>query len=366
MKKSLIEKINSNPWFARYYDFEKLSLVWLRDNHERQEIYKKYDFWNATVLDVWCNLWKNFTFIDNYKPKALVWIDLQITTELAKEVGKEYWLKNVSYYPWDLNQKNWYEKLEQNSWISKYDYSIFVSVYGTKELHNRDGILRDLIKNTNKTLFFEWHHLENHFQYSKILLRHQCLNFEFEWYLRDKATNETSWIRPFFTIHNSACNLKRIENKILETLQNTGRIIIGIEWLAGSGKTSYIKKLRKLFASNLKILVIDDLQDESWNQYQITKLAHNKIVFQCKNNFLKKWYFDLSKSVRDKNYDVVILSDYKLRKYIDFTDITLKVTSNNRENNLNKRWEKISDFSREEIRSRLFVTNNFYTLNNNG
>ncbi len=362
--------VNENPWFARYYDFDELSIVWLRDNKQRESIYEKYNFSKKTVLDVWCNLGKNFLFLSQKKPKKLIGVDLKYTIDVAKKIKKFYKTQNIQFYSTDLNQDDRFNKLKKETAISDYDYSLFVSVYGTKELKNRDNILNTLIKHTKDTLFFEGHHLENHKKYAKIFLKDKIKNFYFHWYLRDKEIDFTSDIRPFFTLSKSYSQ----EEKIIETIKNIKqkkwRVVIWIEWLAGSGKSTFIRELEHKL-ENENMIIIDDLKWSDHNYYKPTntfcKILSFKIInFIKKTLTLKPICKSLNYILYNKTYDFVLISDYKLRKYVDNVDvlINMEVDEKMRKKRLQQRGEQLSDFSSQCIRSNVFSCDYFFTIKN--
>ena len=326
-KQEIIKIINNNPWFAKYYDLKELWIIWLRDNIEREEIYSKYNFNWKKVLDVWCNIWKNFIYLNNFSPKSLIWIDTKKSIEICNVLKDYYKLDKANYYELDLNLKNWFNILEQKTNIKKYDYSFYVSVYWTKELYNRDNILKDLINNTNEIIFFEWHNLNSKESYSKILLKHNVRNFECNWYLRDKTTDKSSWIRPFFTISNIDFDIKYILNKISEIKDKKWKVIVWIEWLAWSGKTSFLKEKLSILKENItKSIFIDDLKDENNNSFYPTNTLVKNIKYKL-NKIIKnnKKILSIWSIINDKNYDLVVISDYKLRKYINYCDILISI-----------------------------------------
>jgi hypothetical protein len=88
------------------------------------------------------------------------------------------------------------------------------------------------------------------------------------------------------------------------------------------------------------------------------------IEHKLKRKILNRNYTSLSHAVVDKKYDLVVVSDYRLRKYITHSDITIKIITKNREARIEKRNEKINDFPIKQIHTKHYSTNNFYTLLN--
>ncbi len=373
MKKELKNLINNNPWFARYYNFEELEIVWLRDNKQRESIYEQYDFSEKTIIDVWCNLGKNFIFLSQKNPKKLIGVDLPYSIEVAKKIKKFYEISNTQLYSTNLNALNWFKKLETETNISTYDYSLFVSVYGTKELKNRDNILKTLINHTKDTLFFEGHHLENHSKYSQIFLKQNVKNFYFHWYLRDKENDFTSNVRPFFTVSSKFSEKEDIIKTIQNIKQKKWRVVIWLEWLAGSGKSTFVKELENKL-ENENMIIIDDLKWNDKNCYKPTntfcKILSFKIIDFVKKKFnLKPICKSLNHILYNKTYDFVIISDYKLRKYVNNVDvlINIEVDEKVRKIRLKERergGENLSDFSSQNIQSNNFECDYFFTIKN--
>jgi len=362
--KNIRQLINNNPWFARYYDFKELNIIWLRDNKEREKIYNKYDFKGKNILDVWCNLWKNFLFIHQKEPLNLVWVDLPSTILISEKLKDFFKLNTVKYYGIDLNNTEWYTQLSRKSFINKFDFSLFVSVYGTKELTNRDWTLKNIIQNTKNVIFFEWHHLDNHKKYAKILLAHNVKNYIFEWYLRDKENDITSEIRPFYTIHKNNLDFTKIIKKIQEIKKKKWRIIIWIQWLAWTWKTSLIEKITSIFNEGENTIIIDDLKDYQWHSYYPTNTLYKTIKFNIHKKINNK-FKSLNQVIYDKTLDNIVISDYRLVKYVDNVNIliNLELDEEIRTKRLSKRDNQIIIYPNKKIKNSNFSTDHLFTIN---
>lgn len=367
-KDKLEEKIRSIGWFPNYQSFSDLGIKGLRDSYGRFGFFNEDDIKGQTVIDYGCNLGQACVMVKKMGAGSVFGCDCQKEViDIAKEIAI-YLDFDIKYGVVDFNDKNFNTNvLKLNNNYYKSDIALFLSVYSTLELKDRDGLLKTILDNTERTVYFEGHNKEREEKYSKIFLqkRFNIKNFIFLGYLKDSDKKDAS-VRPFFILKHRDIIFRENVLKIIndKTSSNTEKMVIGIEGLAGSGKSTLLKFLMDNLPKD-NFVFIDDLVDI--NNSKNLCIRHKKFPFL-------NW-FDRNKNLLYlsdyiKNTDKhLIISDYRMREYISKADLLFntEVDNETRLNRIKKRQQdgvKIpKSFIRgKKIYSKDFTCSSFYTV----
>jgi len=133
-----------------------------------------------------------------------------------------------------------------------------------------------------------------------------------------------------------------------------------------------MRKIQSEIGTHENALLIDDLKDWEGNRYTPTnsglKMLKYKIINLLKEKFKHKIRtFSLNHIVHNKVYDLIIVSDYRVRNHINHFDILIRIEAEEK-----LRMERIQTrdgvnvtYPKKYIYSKHTRTNNFYTILNN-
>lgn len=365
---ALKHKILQLQRFSAYHSFPVLWIQWLRDNHERKQALEKLNFLDTSVIDLGCNVGLTCMLASDLWAKKVVWVDIMPDTiELATHIAQELEY-DITYGVCDLNSNNFANTINSIANQEKFDISLFLSVYGTQEFHQRDVVLEHLIQHSNKTIVVEWHDLESWKKYAKIFFKHSSVHtFEFQGYLRDSSADLSGNIRPLFFVQKEQSTISQVTQKIVDFHTKSHKTIIAIEWLAWVGKSTTAKELHdqleKIFPDQ-KIWIIDDLKDCSTGE---SYLPCGSLRYKIRAKVLKI-FWSKKKTLHELygSYNILILSDYRIRSYIDSADLLIHIHCDEvlRADRLRHRWNDSYPglYSKKTIWSHRFVCKSFYTV----
>lgn len=142
---------NKKKQFKNYQDIPVLGIKGQRSIEDRVKYFDKNDFKNSSVLDLGCNEGQmSFQSIEWGSSRVLgvEYDDIPLLKAVEHNKQLEY---NIKFIVDDLDNF-----LFWNS-IGRYDVVLFLSVYGTRDLKCREGILSRVCQKTKKVMYFEGH-----------------------------------------------------------------------------------------------------------------------------------------------------------------------------------------------------------------
>lgn len=370
--KEIQDAVKKLKWFNSYHTFEEIGVFWSRDNQERADVVREYNFEWKSVLDYGCNLGKSAILAKKMWASEVFWIDIMADTiTLAQRIAKLLTI-NLFLSVINLNDKDFISQIQSlvgEDWV---DISFYFSLHGTKEFHQRDIVFQYILDSTREYIFVEWHNLEPWQKYWKIIISYQNspYSYQFSWFLRDSTKTKDCGIRPFFVIKKWYSSFDEIQSFVIDSIQIKHRISIWFEGLAGSWKSFYsailVKKLKENFPDR-SIVFIDDLKSTDGAIYLPFGTLYYKLLFFFKKYILRQQIKTLHDAY--KLYNIVVISDYRLRKYVKSIDVLISLDSETEETRrtmLANRWNAShrNKYWLKKISSSLFACKNFFMLKN--
>jgi SAM-dependent methyltransferase len=154
----LRREIRRLKWFPSYQDFPELGIKGRRNDAGR---YGCLDFSlcaGKVVADYGCNLGQAAVKAAKAGAAMVIGMDSQKDTiAVARKIRDLISLKNLEYHVVDFNEPVFESSIKGIFGGEVPHISFFLSVYRTKELRDRDGLLRFIADNTREMIFFEGH-----------------------------------------------------------------------------------------------------------------------------------------------------------------------------------------------------------------
>jgi SAM-dependent methyltransferase len=154
----LRREIRRLKWFPAYQDFPELGIKGRRNDAGR---YGFLDFSlcaGKVVADYGCNLGQAAVKAAKAGAASVIGMDSQKDTiAAARKIKDLISLKNLEYHVVDFNEPAYDDTIRGIFGGQTPHISFFLSVYRTKELRDRDGLLRFIAENTRELIFFEGH-----------------------------------------------------------------------------------------------------------------------------------------------------------------------------------------------------------------
>ncbi len=156
--KQLKRKIKKLDWFPKYQSFSEIGIKGLRNDSDRYTHLGFSICKDKVIADYGCNLGQTvFMAVKHGAQRAYGFDRQRDTIESARELQSILGYRNVEFHVIDFNDQEFNSKINRifNDHIP--DISFFLSVYRTKELTQRDDLLRFILNNTKEIVFFEGH-----------------------------------------------------------------------------------------------------------------------------------------------------------------------------------------------------------------
>ena len=236
-----------NNWFKSYQSIGTINGQ--RDVEYRKKFFKKYDFNNSSVIDIGCNIGQMCFLSKEFGASNVLGIDYDSNAlQIAHSLNKD---NTIDFQCDDIDNYLFYTDLEC------YDVCLLLSVIGTTELENKNGILSKLSQKTKKVMYIEGHH---DVMKAKELF-HLILNnttFSTIQYLGQTYDNQDfknkNRSRAFFRCSREELNQESFNNKFYNIIENNNDSLNVISGHGGSGKSFVLDKLIKFLENDKKIL----------------------------------------------------------------------------------------------------------------
>ena len=193
--KRLRRKIRRLSWFPSYQTFTEIGIRGKRDDLSR---YRYVDFSvcrGKVIVDFGCNLGQTCVKAHAAGAKRIIGVDGQKDTiGMAREIAALL-EADIEYYAVDFNGADYRKRIIEILGNDKIDSAFFLSVYRTKELKDRDGLLGFIIDMTGERLFFEGHAdpgIDTDAYYTEVFRRFP-VEFSFQGYTQEQS-------RPFYIV----------------------------------------------------------------------------------------------------------------------------------------------------------------------
>jgi len=268
--------INSLSWFNNYQDIPTLGIPGSRSS-QRFELIDTDILKNSTIIDFGCNLGQCCIKSLQIGADKVYGIEgMPDTFNAALRILNAINLKNYQIFNINFNDANFQELIDA-AIPKKVDFSFFFSVYRTKELQNRDLLLKYIINKSRNGIYFEGHaHPKiDTIDYYKWVFDCFDLNYEFLgfsenilrplFFIRKKNTisyNEIKYSKSA-KVHICMITYNRIEftkKSIDSILKHTKKnyILTIIDNNSSDGTQDYLKSLyNKELIDNLVLLPVN-------------------------------------------------------------------------------------------------------------
>lgn len=239
-----------DQWFVDYQSDSSRQVKGLRDKtDERLRLFRPEDIEGKRVLDAGCNMGCIVNHCLTLGARDVIGIDFDSAAiGRAREL---YQGTKASYRCDDLDNPL--------AMLDRFDTVLFLSVYGTKELEDRNSILSRLAT-AGDVMYFEGHHGDDPRQCAWGLLKYGGFQaIEFLGFTNDEL-REDSVGRPFFRCDRVKRTAGFIESRI-QSDQNSGRLFKhAVVGRSCAGK-SYLSKQMSEGGGLTKVTVLDDVND---------------------------------------------------------------------------------------------------------
>ena len=254
-------------WFISYQSIGTISGQ--RDLNYRKSFFIKEDFENNDVMDIGCNIGQMCFFSKEMGAKNVLGVDYdKIAIENANKINK---YDSVFFQVDDIDNYMFYTSLPE------VDTTLLLSVIGTNELENKNGILSKLSQKTKKVMYIEGHH---HVMKAQELF-HMILNnttFSTIQYLGETYDNENykknNTSRAIFRCSREELNQNLFNEKIYNTIQSENDSLNAITGYGGAGKSFILEKLIEFLENEKKII----FEKNIYNNKKIYKNEEYKII----------------------------------------------------------------------------------------
>lgn len=240
-----------DEWFVDYHSDAARQVVGLRDKtDERLSLFRKQDIAGKRVLDAGCNMGAVVNHCVKMGAREVMGIDFD--SAAIRRARTLYAGPTTTFRCDDLDNPL--------AIAEPFDTVLFLSVYGTKELEDRNSILSRLA-GRSQVMYFEGHHGDDPRQYAWVLMKYGGFqSVEFIGFTNDEL-REDSVGRPFFRCDRVVRNAVLLPDLIAEHSREHRTFKTAVVGRSGAGKSYYAKQM--LGDSRFADVAILDDQDDS-------------------------------------------------------------------------------------------------------
>lgn len=281
-----------DQWFVDYHSDPSRQVVGLRDKtDERLKRFRPDDIRGKRVLDAGCNMGAIVNHCTKLGASDVVGLDFD--SAAVKRARGLYGDQGMTFRCDDLDNPL--------VMLEPFDTVMFLSVYGTKELEDRNSILSRLAS-LSKVMYFEGHHGDDPRQCAWVLLKYGGFqSIEFLGYTNDEL-REDSVGRPFFRCDRIARNTEFLADFIGRTSQDATAYSAAVVGRSGAGKS----RLARQFQSDPRsanVTVLDDVNDD-----QILRSTPKLVLFDYRSgDYLDQvdvlFFMDIDERIRLQRLD---------------------------------------------------------------
>ncbi len=237
-------------WFVDYHSDHARQVVGLRDKtDERLKLFRVEDIAGKRVLDAGCNMGGIVNHCMKLGARQVTGLDFD---SAAVQRARGLYSNPRSVFRCD-DLDNPLAALEPH------DTVMFLSVYGTKELEDRNSILSRLA-GLSQVMYFEGHHGDAPRDYAWVLLKYGGFQtIEFLGYTNDELRDDSVG-RPFFRCDRTARGVDFLPDFIANHSPKDATLKVAVTGRSGAGKSHLARQL----ADDQRcqgVTILDDVND---------------------------------------------------------------------------------------------------------
>ncbi|QDV84817.1 class I SAM-dependent methyltransferase [Planctomycetes bacterium TBK1r] len=290
-----------DQWFVDYHSDHARQVVGLRDKtDERLKLFRVEDIAGKRVLDAGCNMGAIVNHCMKLGARQVTGLDFD---SAAVQRARGLYSDPTSAFRCD-DLDNPLAALEPH------DTVMFLSVYGTKELEDRNSILSRLA-GLSQVMYFEGHHGDDPRDYAWVLLKYGGFQtIEFLGYTNDEL-REDSVGRPFFRCDRKPRDVGFLPDFIADHSKTDATLKVAVVGRSGAGKSYLARQL----ADDQRcegVTILDDVNDPDRIQ-----AAQRLVLFDYRaGTYIDQidalFFMDVDENVRLKRFadDPVRQDDY--------------------------------------------------------
>lgn len=256
-----------DKWFTNYQTIGNVRGQ--RDINYRKEYFKKEDFINKDVIDVGCNIGQMCLFSKELGAKNVLGIEYdKEAIKIANELNK---YDDILFQVDDIDNYFLYTSLPE------VDTILLLSVIGTCELTNKNGILSKLSQKAKKVMYIEGHHSVMKYKelFDMIIRNTTFTTIEYMGETYDNADYESKNLsRALFRCSRNELDMNTFNHKINSIIQDNNESLNAITGHGGSGKSFILENLIRFLENEKKIVFIKNID----NNRKIYKNEEYKII----------------------------------------------------------------------------------------
>jgi SAM-dependent methyltransferase len=281
-----------DQWFVDYHSDPSRQVVGLRDKtDQRLKLFRPDDISGKRVLDAGCNMGAIVNHCTKLGASDVVGLDFD--SAAVKRARGLYGNDGVAFRCDDLDNPL--------VMLEPFDTVMFLSVYGTKELEDRNSILSRLA-GLSKVMYFEGHHGDDPRQCAWVLLKYGGFqSIEFLGYTNDEL-REDSIGRPFFRCDRIARNAEFLADFIGQTSQDATSYSAAVVGRSGVGK-SYLASRFQTDPRFANVSVLDDVNDDQVLQATSKLVLFDYRAGQYLNELDALFFLDIDERIRLQRLD---------------------------------------------------------------
>ncbi|QDV40951.1 hypothetical protein Enr13x_07890 [Stieleria neptunia] len=243
-----------DQWFVDYHSDHARQVVGLRDKTDaRLKLFRADDIAGKRVLDAGCNMGAIVNHCMNLGARQVTGLDFD--SAAVQRARGLYGDSTATFRCDDLDNPL--------AALQPHDTVMFLSVYGTKELEDRNSILSRLA-GLSQVMYFEGHHGDNPRDYAWVLLKYGGFQtIEFLGYTNDEL-REDSIGRPFFRCDRTARDVDFLPaflaDQASQDAPQDATLKVAVVGRSGAGKSHLARQL----ADDPRcqgVTILDDVND---------------------------------------------------------------------------------------------------------
>lgn len=242
--------VKRDEWFVDYHSDHTRQVVGLRDKtDERLRLFRVSDVAGKRVLDAGCNMGAIVNHCVKLGASKVTGIDFD--SAAIKRARELYSGPKTTFRCDDLDNPA--------AMLEPFDTVMFLSVYGTKELEDRNSILSRLA-GLSQVMYFEGHHGDDPRQCAWVLMKYGGFqSVEFIGYTNDEL-REDSVGRPFFRCDRIAHEVSFLSELIAIHAERNTSFKLAVVGRSGVGKSYLADRLKENWGGS-DVTILDDVDE---------------------------------------------------------------------------------------------------------
>lgn len=283
-----------------------------RDINFRKKFFIKTDFENKDVIDIGCNMGQMCFFSKEMGAKNVLGVDYD--TNAINNANNLNTYNDVFFQVDDIDNYLFYTSLPE------FDTTLLLSVIGTNELQNKNGILSKLSEKTKNVMYIEGHHsvMKGPELFNMILNNTTFTRIEYLGETYDNAEFlSKNMSRSFFRCSREELNQETFNEKIYSIIQDDEKSLNAITGFGGSGKSFMLDKLTDFLENEKKIIFEKKINGNQKiyinEEYKllITDDVYSETLLDLMKKYKYVFVFDYRAVENLKNYNLTNLFHIK-------------------------------------------------------